>query len=527
MHIVVGIHRNEIKRVLETYNLLSERYFTHASPTLFKAGTLNPQLSSRFLLCMKEDYIEGIYDSPSEEVCNDQVSPNCPRPQTDLQPSRLFDHPTQVTGAPLTASITVVPSACLDKEGISCHNETYHLAPELPPGSFRLSPGDRLNSLLDDCPGVGPLFPFKQDEYDLTVDIYNHHYNDRSVRDPDFMDSFATIAMKQHYLIPKNEDGGEFPLPAGLKVCVDGSLEILDDSEPSSPGPSATTSLRDDEDKEDSQSELISFTTPSPSAATAASESLDSDDEYLELIETYRWRNSKIFKLLAVVPSLSIEDCGILSPSVCHNDPCLLWCPHLRPATPPNNACLPPPAPDLTYDDGPICAQDLDLGLPTELDSLSSPSQLHHHLAEHSSETNEPQEADCNDHDHSLGDDYVQEHQPGSDELTPEQVQLYATWEKNSRAEKAKKARDEEDARNVLFSSLHAAQPPTVHSPSPLVNLKRVDSDSDGSSWASTSSGSDSVQWQPVFYAGTWGALQIPVMVPTRTRPIPSLASTA
>lgn len=48
---------------LQTYNLMSERWFTHASPTLFHAGTCRPQLSSCFLICMKEDSIDGIYDT--------------------------------------------------------------------------------------------------------------------------------------------------------------------------------------------------------------------------------------------------------------------------------------------------------------------------------------------------------------------------------------------------------------------------------------------------------------------------------
>jgi len=63
MRVAVGIHGNDIDRVLETYNLMSERYFTHASPTLFNAGTPHPQLSSCFLVCMKDDSIEGIYDT--------------------------------------------------------------------------------------------------------------------------------------------------------------------------------------------------------------------------------------------------------------------------------------------------------------------------------------------------------------------------------------------------------------------------------------------------------------------------------
>ncbi|KAJ6487986.1 ribonucleotide reductase alpha subunit [Mycena sanguinolenta] len=63
MRVAVGIHGSDIERVIETYNLMSERYFTHATPTLFNAGTPNPQLSSCFLVCMKEDSIEGIYDT--------------------------------------------------------------------------------------------------------------------------------------------------------------------------------------------------------------------------------------------------------------------------------------------------------------------------------------------------------------------------------------------------------------------------------------------------------------------------------
>ena len=63
MRVAVGIHKDDIERVLETYHLLSNKYFTHASPTLFNAGSPNPQLSSCFLIDMKADSIEGIYDT--------------------------------------------------------------------------------------------------------------------------------------------------------------------------------------------------------------------------------------------------------------------------------------------------------------------------------------------------------------------------------------------------------------------------------------------------------------------------------
>uniref|UniRef100_A0A8C5M7M2 Ribonucleoside-diphosphate reductase n=1 Tax=Leptobrachium leishanense TaxID=445787 RepID=A0A8C5M7M2_9ANUR len=59
MRVSVGIHKADIEAAIETYNLLSEKWFTHASPTLFNCGLL----TSCFLLCMKDDSIEGIYDS--------------------------------------------------------------------------------------------------------------------------------------------------------------------------------------------------------------------------------------------------------------------------------------------------------------------------------------------------------------------------------------------------------------------------------------------------------------------------------
>jgi ribonucleoside-diphosphate reductase alpha chain len=63
MRVAVGIHSNNIDAAIETYNLMSERWFTHATPTLFNAGTPKPQLSSCFLLTMKDDSIDGIYDT--------------------------------------------------------------------------------------------------------------------------------------------------------------------------------------------------------------------------------------------------------------------------------------------------------------------------------------------------------------------------------------------------------------------------------------------------------------------------------
>ena len=63
MRVSVGIHKDDLESVVKTYNMLSEGWFTHATPTLFNAGTPKPQMSSCFLLTMNEDSISGIYDT--------------------------------------------------------------------------------------------------------------------------------------------------------------------------------------------------------------------------------------------------------------------------------------------------------------------------------------------------------------------------------------------------------------------------------------------------------------------------------
>jgi ribonucleoside-diphosphate reductase alpha subunit len=66
MRVALGIHGDDLPRVRETYDLMSQKYFTHATPTLFNAGTKNPQMSSCFLVAMKDDSIEGIYETLKE-----------------------------------------------------------------------------------------------------------------------------------------------------------------------------------------------------------------------------------------------------------------------------------------------------------------------------------------------------------------------------------------------------------------------------------------------------------------------------
>lgn len=63
MRVSVGIHGDDLESAIETYNMMSQGWFTHATPTLFNAGTPKPQMSSCFLLTMKEDSIDGIYDT--------------------------------------------------------------------------------------------------------------------------------------------------------------------------------------------------------------------------------------------------------------------------------------------------------------------------------------------------------------------------------------------------------------------------------------------------------------------------------
>ena len=63
MRVSIGIHMEDLDSAIETYHLMSKKYFTHATPTLFNSGTPKPQMSSCFLLTTKDDSIEGIYDT--------------------------------------------------------------------------------------------------------------------------------------------------------------------------------------------------------------------------------------------------------------------------------------------------------------------------------------------------------------------------------------------------------------------------------------------------------------------------------
>ena len=66
MRVAICIHGRNLEKIKETYDLMSKKYFTHATPTLFNAGTPRPQLSSCYLIAMEDDSIEGIYSTLSD-----------------------------------------------------------------------------------------------------------------------------------------------------------------------------------------------------------------------------------------------------------------------------------------------------------------------------------------------------------------------------------------------------------------------------------------------------------------------------
>jgi ribonucleoside-diphosphate reductase alpha subunit len=63
MRVSIGIHKKDLDSAFETYDYMSRLLFTHATPTLFNAGTRTPQMSSCFLLTMKEDSVDGIFET--------------------------------------------------------------------------------------------------------------------------------------------------------------------------------------------------------------------------------------------------------------------------------------------------------------------------------------------------------------------------------------------------------------------------------------------------------------------------------
>ena len=63
MRVALGIHKTDLESVFQTYELMSKRWFTHATPTLFYSGTCTPQMSSCFVVTMQDDSLEGIYST--------------------------------------------------------------------------------------------------------------------------------------------------------------------------------------------------------------------------------------------------------------------------------------------------------------------------------------------------------------------------------------------------------------------------------------------------------------------------------
>ena len=68
MRVSLGIHKADIDSAIQTYHLMSQKFFTHATPTLFNSGTPSPQMSSCFLMTMVEDSISGIYETLTQSA---------------------------------------------------------------------------------------------------------------------------------------------------------------------------------------------------------------------------------------------------------------------------------------------------------------------------------------------------------------------------------------------------------------------------------------------------------------------------
>lgn len=94
MRVAIGIHGDNLRDILETYELMSLHYFIHATPTLYNAGTINPQLSSCFLLAMKDDSIEGIYDTLKDSAVISKYSGGVGISITNIRASNSYIYGT-------------------------------------------------------------------------------------------------------------------------------------------------------------------------------------------------------------------------------------------------------------------------------------------------------------------------------------------------------------------------------------------------------------------------------------------------
>ena len=110
MRVSIGIHK-DVEKAIDTYHMLSERWMTHASPTLFNSGTPRPQLSSCFLIAMKEDSIEGIYDTLKECACISKSAGGIGLSIHDIRATSSYIRGTNGTsnGESVLCSLTVCP----------------------------------------------------------------------------------------------------------------------------------------------------------------------------------------------------------------------------------------------------------------------------------------------------------------------------------------------------------------------------------------------------------------------------------
>jgi ribonucleoside-diphosphate reductase alpha chain len=118
MRVAIGIHKRDLDAAVETYELMSQRWFTHATPTMFNAGTPQPQMSSCFLLSMKEDSIDGARAprrGPRPAPASRATRPRAP-PARRLRSSRAPRPPLQASSTPSRSA----PASQSRRAGSAC-----------------------------------------------------------------------------------------------------------------------------------------------------------------------------------------------------------------------------------------------------------------------------------------------------------------------------------------------------------------------------------------------------------------------
>jgi hypothetical protein len=147
MRVAIGIHLADIEAALETYELMSQRFFTHATPTLFNAGTTRPQLSSCFLLTMTEDSIEGIYDTLKRCACISKCVPS-------LRPPPHAESRRRLVVAYAGRGVALAPEGAVWSSEVSCARREGATRRAVCACRSRRSPSISVSCALSTCTGT-------------------------------------------------------------------------------------------------------------------------------------------------------------------------------------------------------------------------------------------------------------------------------------------------------------------------------------------------------------------------------------